>query len=77
LLERPDARPRVKRAVAGLLAVAVATIGVIGVLLIWHLVRRGRMIRDRLTPPRRVELPDFDDESGPRTGDEPDGGGPP
>jgi hypothetical protein len=56
LLDRPDARPRVRRAVASLLGVAVASIGVIGVFLIWHLVRRGRLIRENLRPPRVVHL---------------------
>jgi hypothetical protein len=52
LLERPDARPRVRRAVASLLGVTVATIGVFGLFVIWHLVRRGRLIRDRLPAPK-------------------------
>jgi len=58
LLDRPDARPRVSRAVASLLGVGVLSIGVLGALLIWHLVRRGRLIRERLAPPRDVRLPD-------------------
>jgi hypothetical protein len=56
LLARPDAAPRVKRAVARLLGVSVLSIGVLGALVIWHLVRRGRLIRDRLAPPRPVRL---------------------
>lgn len=59
LLERPEARPRVKQAVASLLGVGVFAIGVIGVLVIWHLVRRGRLIRDRLSAPRDARLPDL------------------
>lgn len=58
LLEKPEARPRVRRAVASLLGVGVVTIAAVGVLLIWHLVRRGRLIRERLGPPRMVRLPD-------------------
>ena len=57
LLERPDARPRVSRAVASLLAASVVSIAVLGVLLIWHLVRRGRLIRQGLHPPRPVRWP--------------------
>jgi hypothetical protein len=57
LLERPDARPRVSRAVASLLATAVFAIAVLGGLLIWHLVRRARLIRAGLNPPRPVRWP--------------------
>jgi hypothetical protein len=57
LLERPEARPRVRRAVASLLAASVVSIAVLGVLLIWHLVRRGRLIRQGLHPPRPVRWP--------------------
>jgi hypothetical protein len=59
LLERPDAGPRVRQAVVRLLGVGVFTIGVVGALTIWHLVRRGRLIRARLGPPRDVRLPDL------------------
>jgi hypothetical protein len=57
LLERPDARPRVSRAVASLLAASVLGIAVLGVLIIWHLVRRGRLIREGLNRPRPVRWP--------------------
>jgi hypothetical protein len=57
LLERPDARPRVSRAVASLLAASVVSIAALGVLLIWHLIRRGRLIRQGLHPPRHVRWP--------------------
>lgn len=60
LLERPDARPRVSRAVASLLAASVVALAAIGVLVIWHLVRRGRLIRERLDPPRPVRWPDIE-----------------
>ena len=60
LLERPDARRPVSRAVASLLAVCVVSIGAIGALVVWHLVRRGRLIRERLGPPRDVRLPETD-----------------
>ncbi|MCA1686019.1 MAG: hypothetical protein LC745_08555 [Planctomycetia bacterium] len=58
LLGRPDAAPRVRRAVARLLGVSVISIGAVGALAIWHLVRRGRLIRERLVPPRAVRLQD-------------------
>jgi hypothetical protein len=48
LLGEPKARARVSRAVASLLAASLASIAVLGALLIWHLVRRGRMIRDNM-----------------------------
>jgi hypothetical protein len=57
LLERPDARPRVSRAVASLLAASILALAAFGALVIWHLVRRGRLIRDRLNPPRPVHWP--------------------
>jgi hypothetical protein len=60
LLERPDARRRVTRAVVSLLGVGIATIGVFGALVIWHLVRRGRLIREGLSPPRVVHLPELE-----------------
>ncbi len=60
LLERPDARRKVVRAVGSLLGVGIATIGVIGALLIWHLVRRGRLIREGLDPPRVIRLPEIE-----------------
>jgi hypothetical protein len=63
LLDRPDAAPRVRQAVASLLGVGVVSIGVVGSLTIWHLVRRGRLIREGLSPPQDVRLPDLDLET--------------
>jgi hypothetical protein len=60
LLERPDARPRVSRAVASLLAASVVAIAALGGLLIWHLIRRGRLIREGLSRPRPVRWPAVD-----------------
>ena len=34
---------------------ALAALG----LLIWHIIRRGRLIRERLNPPRIVRLPEL------------------
>jgi len=68
LLQRPDARQRVSEAVVALLRVGVISIGVIGALTIWHLLRRGRLIRDSQPPPRNHsdhagELPPVQSES--------------
>jgi hypothetical protein len=58
LQEGPEARRRLAKAVAALLGTAVISLGAIGGLLIWHLVRRGRLIQERLNPPRNVRMPD-------------------
>lgn len=56
--ESPRNRSRIGRAVAALAATALVTIAVLGILLIWHLVRRARLIRERLDPPKDVGLVD-------------------
>jgi hypothetical protein len=56
--ERPEARSRLGRAIASLLGTGLVALAALGGLLIWHLVRRGRLIRERLNPPRVVELID-------------------
>ncbi len=45
------------QAVTSLLATAVAAIAVLGGLLIWHFVRRARLIREGLSSPRPVRWP--------------------
>lgn len=60
LLQRPGARRRVARAVASLIASGVVAIGAIGLLLLWHIARRARLIRERLGPPRVVRLPELE-----------------
>src|SRR5271165_3380384 len=57
--ENPQARPRIGRAVAALLGTTLAALAALGALLIWHIVRRGRLIRERLSDPRVVRLPEF------------------
>jgi hypothetical protein len=57
--ERPEARPRIGRAVAVLLGTGLVAFAAFGALLIWHVVRRGRLIRERLSAPRVVRLPEF------------------
>jgi hypothetical protein len=59
LEEQPEARPRLGRAVAVLLGTTLVALAAIGGLLLWHVRRRGRLIRERLSPPRIVRLPDF------------------
>jgi hypothetical protein len=59
LAERPEARPRLKNAVSSLIGTALVAFAALGILLIWHLRRRAQLIRDRLTPPRKVSLPDL------------------
>jgi hypothetical protein len=65
LAERPEERPRIARAVGGLLAVTLVTIAAIGILLIWHLRRRAGLIREKLAtgcnvPLAELELPELD-----------------
>ena len=58
LAERPEARSRLGRAVAALLGTFLVAVAASGGLLIWHIMRRGRLIRERLNAPRIVRLPD-------------------
>ena len=58
LEERPEARTRLGRAVAALLGTFLVAVAVFGGLLIWHIRRRARLIRERLNAPRIVRLPD-------------------
>jgi hypothetical protein len=55
----PAARRRLGDAVAQLLGTTLVALAAIGGLVIWHLVRRGRLLRDRLGPPRGVRLPEL------------------
>lgn len=65
LLKKPEARQRVGRAVVSLLSVGLVSIAAIGALLIWHAIRRGRLIQERLDPPRHVVLPDLPESNTP------------
>jgi hypothetical protein len=60
----PEARKRLGQAVASLLGTALVALAAIGGLLIWHLVRRGRLIRERQAPPRIVHLPNLPANTG-------------
>jgi hypothetical protein len=57
--ERPESRPRLARAIGALAATTLVAIAAVGGLLIWHVMRRARLIRERLAPPRAVELPEL------------------
>ena len=50
--ERPEARPRLGRAVAELLGTTLVAVVALGVLLIWHLVRRAHDPRAVASTPR-------------------------
>ncbi len=64
LLERPELKPeertRIGRAVVGLLGWGLVATAVLGLLALWHLVRRGRVLRANLARPRSVSLPEPD-----------------
>jgi hypothetical protein len=55
----PTARKRLGEAVAALLGTALVGLAAWGGLVIWHLVRRGRIIRERLDPPKIVRMPEL------------------
>jgi hypothetical protein len=61
LLERPDLKPeeriRIGRAVVGLLVWGLVASALLGLLALWHLIRRGRVLRANLRQPRSVSLP--------------------
>lgn len=59
--ERPEARARLGRAVAELLGTGLFALAVLGGLLVWHVRRRARLIRERLGPPRIVRWPEPED----------------
>jgi hypothetical protein len=60
----PAARRRLSEAVVALLGTFLVALAAIGSLLIWHLVRRARLIRHRLAPPRIVQLPELPESQG-------------
>jgi hypothetical protein len=64
LLERPELKPseraRIGRAVVGLLGWGLVASAVLGLLALWHLIRRGRILRANLAQPRSVSLPEPD-----------------
>ena len=58
--KHPRAHQPLGRAVASLIGTALVAAVVLWCLIIWHLMRRGRLIRERLSPPRVVRLPEPD-----------------
>ena len=69
----PTARRQLGEAVAALLGTALVALAAIGGLVIWHLIRRGRIIRERLDPPKIVRLPEPHDFTGGLRDDQDDG----
>src|SRR5438270_12155898 len=69
LLERDDLKPeervRIGRAAAVLLGWGLVASTVLALLALWHLIRRGRILRANLAPPKNVSLPEIDAQSGP------------
>jgi hypothetical protein len=64
LLERPELKPeervRIGRAAVVLLGWGLFASAILGLLALWHLVRRGRIVRANLSPPKSVSLPEAD-----------------
>ncbi len=62
LLERPDLKPadrrRIGRALIPLLGWGLAASALLGFLALWHLIRRGRVLRANLAAPKKVSLPE-------------------
>ena len=58
IAENPAARRRIGRAYAEFLAVVLVAIAALTALVLWHLARRGRAIRQRLGQPRPISWPD-------------------
>ena len=65
MLNRPELKPaervRIGRAAASLMVWGLAASAILGILALWHLVRRGRILRANLAPPRSVSLPEIDE----------------
>jgi hypothetical protein len=64
LLKRDDLKPeeriRIGKAAATLLGWGLAAIAILGLLALWHLVRRGRILRANLAAPRAVSFPELE-----------------
>jgi len=54
-----EAKRRVGWAAVTWMGMALVVVATLGVFVIWHLVRRGRLIRDGQPPPRHIELPEL------------------
>lgn len=62
-----EAGRRVGRIAVVWLVLALGTIVVLSALVVWHLLRRGRLIRSSLGPPRMVQLPVFEPQAHPES----------
>lgn len=64
LLGRPELKPeervRIGRAAVVLLGWGLTASAILGFLALWHLVRRGRIVRANLSPPKSVSPPEAD-----------------
>jgi hypothetical protein len=58
----PEARRRIAEAAQIWVITCLSGVVVITALALWHLVRRGRMLRDQLRPPRDTRLPEIDSD---------------
>ena len=57
---RPGARRRVKRLAATWMGLVLAAMSTLSALILWHLIRRGRLLRENLGPPREVRWEEID-----------------
>ena len=51
---RPEIRRRVRRLAATWMGLVLGAVATLSALILWHLVRRGRLLRENLAPPREV-----------------------
>jgi hypothetical protein len=56
VVNSPEAKRRLARLTATWAALALGSIVTMTALIVWHLIRRGRLIREGLPPPRDVDL---------------------
>jgi hypothetical protein len=59
-----EAHRRIARAAATWGLLTLGSVAVLAALIVWHLVRRGRLIRQNLGPPRVVRLPEIPPRNG-------------
>jgi hypothetical protein len=50
-------------AAASLLGVLLASLAAMSGLVVWHLVRRGRLVLNRLSNPRPIDWPEFENQA--------------
>jgi len=55
----PSNRREAAKAVKLWAGVTLSSVSILGALTIWHLVRRGRVLRESLGPPKVVKLPEI------------------